>query len=286
MVQNRLPGGSAFSQYPSLGHEQKCILALEMGRVYREMTKAQSHNAGYLVFPSGEWSIQIHVAPFQPKDSHESWLYRCRDPTIPAKDLMLSLFRAQTDHRNKVARTIDVEVFQIMAEELAEDGWLDNIPNCLSHLDLFPHNILIHHDAAPHMPVLSAILDWDSAVLAPVFMCCVPPMWIWVWIGDEQEDEFRANDEPITAENQVLKHIFEIAAGPVYMRFAYETPYRLARRLMTFAIETRDSAYEVRDTIVMCEEWIVFTRNRGKHSKLISFTPFNDLKKVLRLRGL
>lgn len=31
-------------------------------------------------------------------------------------------------------------------------------------------------------------LQWDSAVLAPRFLSCYPPLWFWGWRGDGDED--------------------------------------------------------------------------------------------------
>lgn len=41
---------------------------------------------------------------------------------------------------------------------------------------------------------------------------------------------------PTTKESQELKALYEEAAGPEYMRFAYGKPYRLGRKLVKFVI--------------------------------------------------
>lgn len=286
MVQKRLPGVSAFVAYSTLSQEQKRILAFEMGWVYRQMASIGSNYAGHPIFPSGEWSIQIHIAPFQPKNSCQDWLHRDRKPALSVKDLMLSLFEAQTDDNNMIARMIDAEIFRVLVSELAENGWLDDVPNCLAHLDLVPHNIIVNPDSKSHEQVLSAVLDWDSAVLAPAFMACTPPMWLWAWEGNENEDEMRANCEPAAALNRELKGIFETTAGPVYKRFAYAAPYRLARRLMTFAMETHPSVYEVTEAINMCQEWISIMGDQGKVSKLAELPRLKLVKRILELRAM
>ncbi|KAH6983895.1 hypothetical protein EDB80DRAFT_875412 [Ilyonectria destructans] len=72
------------------------------------------------------------------------------------------------------------------------------------------------------LSIISGVLDWDSAVFAPMFMSCAPPMWIWAWQDDEDEDERTANDKPPTSEGVRLKLAFEEAAGKDFAKFAYE----------------------------------------------------------------
>lgn len=80
-------------------------------------------------------------------------------------------------------------------------------------------------------------------------------MWVWAWQDDEEEDELLANDDPGTAEGRELKALFEEAAGPVYVRFAYEPAYRLARRLVRFAVEGLRFNEDFREADVMLVEW-------------------------------
>lgn len=35
---------------------------------------------------------------------------------------------------------------------------------------------------------ITGILDWDSALFAPLVLSCRPPMWLWAW-SDGPEDE-------------------------------------------------------------------------------------------------
>jgi len=102
---------------------------------------------------------------------------------------------------------------------------------------------------------VSGILDWDSAIFAPSFLAYKPPSWIWDWQDDEDEDELSANDDPKTAEARELKLIFEEAAGPVYARFAYVSVYRLARRLVRFALFGIRSSEDCREADEMLHEW-------------------------------
>lgn len=127
--------------------------------------------------------------------------------------------------------------FTTMVNEMHEDGWFAGNDICLCHLDFEPRNILVDAIRDAPQPIISGILDWDSAVLAPSFMSCAPPLWIWAWLDDEEGDERTANDVPPTEEGRILKKSFEKAAGPEFVRYAYPSAYRLARRLVRFAID-------------------------------------------------
>ncbi len=66
-------------------------------------------------------------------------------------------------------------------------------------------------------------------------MSCYQPLWLWACQDDGDEDERTANDDPGMAEGREIKVAFEDAAGDDYVRLAYGTPYRLARRFVRFA---------------------------------------------------
>lgn len=119
-----------------------------------------------------------------------------------------------------------------------------------------------------------------NAVLTPSFLSCIQPFWLWTDWNDEdisEENGRIAGEEPGTHEDRELKRVFEEAAGPEYMRFAYSTPYRLARTLLVYAIQPfpfrSNEGYEA--SLVMIEEWVEFMKGRGKTSKLKPFPSKN-----------
>lgn len=176
-IVERLPRGASYvSSHERLDKDQRRQFAKELGNVYRQMTEVMSNHAGYPVFPSGEWSMQFHVAPFHPKDSSESFLHRDRAPEISVKDLILSLFEAQTGPGTKVGGVVDVEIFRIFISELEEGGWMKKMPNCLARMDLSSSDVLVNRHAAPGKPLLSAVLGCKDVFFAPAFMSCSPFM--------------------------------------------------------------------------------------------------------------
>ncbi|KAI1501895.1 hypothetical protein F5X99DRAFT_408512 [Biscogniauxia marginata] len=189
-------------------------------------------------------------------------LNECSDsaPTQSVLEILTSLIQARKADRmakygDNIIDRIYMDQLCTMASELDVDGWLSDVPISLAHRDFGPHNILVNVDTDKQLPIISAVLDWDSAVLVPMFLACTPPIWLWGWKIDEEEDERTANDIPPTPEARELKQIFEDAAGPDYIRFAYRPEYRLARQLCTFALDGMASNERLREAGDMFTEW-------------------------------
>jgi aminoglycoside phosphotransferase (APT) family kinase protein len=176
----------------------------------------------------------------------------------------MAAFQAQRAGETDTVGSKLIDRFCAMALELDAGGWLVNSHYSLAHLDLAPRNILVDPTSDTQLPIITGILDWDSAILAPMFMSCAPPLWIWGWQDDEDEDERTANNEPPTLEARQLKLLFEKAAGPDYMRLAYDPAYRLARRLVRFAFEGVRSNEHFKEAQTMLQEWAE-THHPGKH---------------------
>jgi len=202
----------------------------------------------------------IHVAPLRLTDPQLIRPYSDSPATESVHELLTNIFYAQkADILERCpTNTVGSELFDQfcqMVSELDAEGWLVNSHYSIAHLDLAPHNILVNPMADTQLPIVSGILDWDSAVLAPMFMSCAPPLWLWAWLDDEDEDERTANDDPPTPEGRQLKKLFEEAAGHDYTKLAYEPAYRLARRLVRFAIEGVGSNEDFREAEAMLQEW-------------------------------
>ncbi|KAI1631773.1 phosphotransferase enzyme family-domain-containing protein [Biscogniauxia mediterranea] len=270
MIQDRVPGANLFDTYLFLGHKDRCKVARELGDVYREILAVRSNTHGVLVPKPGDKNIEspIHVAPLPIRDFWEPAVpndpltvkpYSDSAPTQSTLEIFTSLFQARKAYRMDKYQGSDDRIFMdqfcVMASELDADGWFSDVPISLVHLDLGPHNILVDVDTRSEDPIISSILDWDSAVLFPMFLACEPPLWLWAWNEDEDEDERTANDIPPTLEARELKQMFEEAAGPDYMRFAYRPEYRLARKLSSFAIEGISSTDRILEAGKMLKEW-------------------------------
>lgn len=263
MIQERIVGASLHSIFLELTQEDQCRVARDVGKVVNQMLAVQSNVAGVLTFTENETSLNapIHVTSYPSIQPEEQPVpYSKAHTTRSVLELLKESFQNQKEYSLKKDPddVIDVEkmdAFSTMASELDTDGWLENLPNCLAHLDFAPRNILVDPTSGPDESIIKAVLDWDSAVLSPIFMACAPPAWLWGWREDDDEDERNANDLPPDPHNRQMKQIFEAAAGEEYMKFAYEPVYRLARRLLRFAILGIQSNQDYYDSDDMLEEW-------------------------------
>ncbi|KAI1135591.1 kinase-like domain-containing protein [Hypoxylon sp. FL0543] len=263
MIQDRISGTDLCSSFQFLDHATRKRVAYELGTVINQMLATRSSTTGNLAFSNELESpnASFYVIPFGYKDSRLAVPHSDSPNTESLLEQLTTNFQAQTaaalDYCPKETfRPNFMRRFCTMASELDAGGWFNSVPNCIAHFDFHPRNILVEPTEDPQKPVVSAILDWDDAGFAPMFMACAPPLWIWCWKDDEDEDERTANDDPPTLEAQELKKLFEEAAGEDYMRFAYQPAYRLARRLVRFAIDGRiRSSEDVREAEEMLQEW-------------------------------
>lgn len=273
MVQTRLRGQSLLDVYPGLSHEHQCKVARELGQVLRRMIAVSSTQPGKLVFPDMDRTLdaEIHVAAWEDPEqgrylpSDEQRKARRSSPYLPGPatesvlDILLRTFQTRMEKTEPkdgwAANRLDQ--FCAMASELNESGYFKNFDGhfTLAHLDLEPRNILVDPDSALECPIITGILDGDSAILAPAFMSCAPPMWIWHWTGDEDGDEQLASEEPPTHELRELKTEFEASAGNGYMQCAYHPAYRLARRLLRLAIYNEHDKEDIEQSDKMLEDW-------------------------------
>lgn len=273
MVQKCLRGQRLDNVFPLLGHEKQRRVAKDLGRVYCRMLSVSSTQAGTLVLPDDNKShdLEIHVTSWDPGASIYSTSGRKPRTSAPyrsgrsGESVIELLRRTLQEQKAEVAKRLPSDIFMAhimdqfckMVAEMDAAGYFKELDGhfTLSHLDLEPRNILVDLESPPDRQFISGILDWDGAVLAPAFMSCAPPMWIWDWQEDEHEDERLANEEPATPEQKELKTVFETAAGPQYVRCAYHPAYRLARRLVHFAIDGIRSNEDVKEAEAMLGEW-------------------------------
>jgi len=280
MVQHRLRGRPLLDVYPDLSHEQQRQVARELGQFFRRMISVSSTVPGKLVLPENNKSLdaEIHVTAwedpelgrFLPKGQRKtrtSVPYRSGPATESVVDVLTRIFR---DQKEKAVpkdgwAALRFERFSTMASEMDDDGYFKEFDGrfTLSHLDLEPRNILADPESALGCPIITGILDWDSAILAPAFMSCSPPIWIWHWTGDEEADERVASEEPPTHDQRELKAEFETSAGTEYMQCAYHPAYRLARRLVRLAIYDEHDKEDIEQSDELLEEWEQLFRNNA-----------------------
>ena len=270
MIQNRVKGTSLHWVLSELSPEDKCQLAKELGSLVRQMLATRSDSGGKLALPEGGKTLKdpIHVIPFRQSSGKPFRRSNRQREEEVVEDLIDDAILAWdkkeiTDRQLFVAKADMLSKFRSMTIELSRAGYFRNLHYTLAHLDFAPRNILVDMTrCGTGRPLISAVLDWDSAIIGPSFMACSPPVWLWGRTREEEEEEERLKrEQDPTAKDvetpewemtyevnpsldpeerelrQKLKQLFEEAAGPTYMRFAYEPAYQLARRLVRFLLE-------------------------------------------------
>ncbi|KAB5575373.1 hypothetical protein GE09DRAFT_1052945 [Coniochaeta sp. 2T2.1] len=129
-----------------------------------------------------------------------------------------------------------------IVQGLEKQGWLKDVTLALVDPGIGPTRFTIDNEN-----------NWtqynpsSSAILAPAFMACRPPVWLWQpskrfvafgsaeWKHDGNEDWASVESEKDYA---AVKQAFDEAAGELYNKYAYEKHYRFARRLGWSAVRT------------------------------------------------
>ncbi|KAI1447510.1 hypothetical protein F5Y02DRAFT_424590 [Annulohypoxylon stygium] len=268
LLQNFIPGSTLLSSWSSLSQDHRCKVARELGHVYRELLTTRSDIPGFLTLSRGD-TAALRIIPLEP-GLQKRYSYNASPTPSDVHRFLINVFLGRWVILDEPLLSNDAwptlrDQLCRMASEMATEGWFKDCYISLAHINLVPRNVMVNPtDTAS--PIISAILDWDSAVFAPQFTCCQPPMWLWNWNDGGEQDERLANETPSTPEAQQLKEVFEEAAGPEYARFAYAPAYRLARRLVRFVIEDIQSNEDYQEAEQIIEEWKEMRDNSKVHT--------------------
>lgn len=270
VVQTRIPGVELHSKkqnFTQLTHEQQCAFATGFGLILRKLQEMSHSTPGQIEALTNQHGIQkYHVRAFEVDADPFGENPELDDISLAAEapnhKSTLEFYKAQFERWEVAASKHDnilkvdyMKCLVAIATQMNEAVFLGDDENCLCHLDLnhAPHNIMVNiQDGALST---SGILDWDSAVFAPRFVGCVPPVWIWAWNAEDNEDEAHAKDTPNTPKQQQLKRLFEDAVGERFLRFAYPPQYRIARRLFKFAQHGMNASWHIEDADRLISEW-------------------------------
>ncbi|KAJ5107639.1 hypothetical protein N7456_004314 [Penicillium angulare] len=260
-IMTRLSGSSLWPSYPKLPYEMKVAIAKSLGNVYFELHSIRSVTSGKLTLsaPNSRETLAPGTVVIQPLDKLDT------DIVVPyqsgnASNTTFNTICAILEHQKELAisrgPSADYELhffkrFSVIASEMNNLGMLEENGYCLCHLDLEARNILVQQKT------ITGILDWDDALFAPLFMSCAPPMWLWAWDlnEDDVENEGLAGEIPSNSESRQLKELFEEAAGPTYLRYAYSPQYRLARTLFKYCIVPITTQQDFDAVALLRSEW-------------------------------
>ncbi|OIW34966.1 hypothetical protein CONLIGDRAFT_710216 [Coniochaeta ligniaria NRRL 30616] len=295
--------------------QERTVIAAELGQVYKQLRKIRSAYSGKIVpasschLPSllpGETLSHLPIA-IEPYGALLDDCSKDRTPTIEIdgtpKDFIaaggLTSDPPNATLHEMVTRAFDRRIIQCatwhpwdadekekystmraMASAIVSENHVANPTGdfCLWHPDLFPRNIMVDPTRSP---MITGIVDWDEAVLAPGFVAAVAPTWLWEpgprYTEDEEDVEGaegdkeafeRANRVPLTAEMREVKRVFEQAAGDECLATCTSHYAIIARRLMMFVLPwqwTSDWTEWYEETL---EEWKTLRTGQksGDHS--------------------
>lgn len=262
VLQHRIPGKDLELVWDDLSHSQRCAIAKEMGRLIKTFLSVESPVAGTIDATKNgpHTSTELPnivsftltdvrgdpVEELEPNSTVGAWTSRSRETTLDFFEHYLSRWRKSALAQNLEETDCDVALYDDMlrvAREMDALGLFQPDSNCLCHLDLLPRNIMV--ETGPQGSIrVTGILDWDDAVVAPKFVNCQPPGWLWGYDKDTHTENSLlpwpyelegANVAPSTPEQRDLKRIFDDHAGPEYPRLAYRESSRLMRGLFRVA---------------------------------------------------
>ena len=278
LLQFRIPGCNLEVLWTDLSHSQRCTVAREIGRVIRSLMTLESPVTGHVEASSRdtETAELYTIVPFDLKNvdgdlfeepeqqpSQFTGAPRVSQTTLDFFKCQIGRWRTVDVDRNAgmVDRTIGLwDGMLKVVEEMNDLEMFTAERQCLCHVDLHPRNIMVKVQPDNSIQV-TGILDWDEAVVAPKFMACEPPGWLWGFDPDDlQHDNIPtwpyempgANDVPSIPEEQELKAILEESAGSEYLGLAYDEQFRMSRGLFRIAVFglTSSENYSAADRII------------------------------------
>ena len=262
VLQHRIPGSDLDTLWDELSHPQRCVVAREIGDLIRILLSVESPIAGTIeaAGSGSDTSAELPVVvPFELKDrlgdpieelksdgATKAGNSRPLESTLELLENCFLRWREAALAESLEEMNFEAGVYDdllTVVREMDNVGLFQPDMNCLCHLDLHPRNIMVEFCAENSVRV-TGILDWDEAVVAPKFVNCEPPGWLWGYDKETHTENSLlpwpyelegANSTPSTPEQQELKQIFDESAGLEYPRLAYDDSSRLIRGLFRIA---------------------------------------------------
>lgn len=259
VISKRLPGANLDNLWPDLNHQQKLSLAVQIGKVYNELSRSPFKFVG-MVDPasvSNDKNKQKDIRVFEPqfnrrvkvenewKDVTEN--LRTLAPRQTPLEVLRSRFQkwkvwdfnpnfsdGESIPYTKLARIVEEQQTQ-------HSTWAPERCFYLAHNDLYPRNIMarIVND---HQVEVTGILDWDLATIAPAVVAFQPPWWLWkneLYQADESNwsGAIRAPEDynTVTPKEKQIREAFEARAGFKVTEFINNPDSHLAKKLWRWA---------------------------------------------------
>jgi len=235
MIQKRLPGSNLATRFwHNLNIQQKRCMAKQLTILVPTIASVEgpagdiaSRNLSCpLTTPIGVDTFSMTAYGDQPSSR----------PTSICKPLDFLLERCEQHRAYDAFEGVNFDEvwvsFARMSKALAARGFLDG-PCVLVHGDLKPYNILAEVRSDTEA-VITGVIDWDSAIIAPEFVAYRAPFWLWTpeeMTSDEEDGEWVASVEPITEEDKIMKQVFLDNASEKFKRFAFSREAMMARQM-------------------------------------------------------
>ena len=241
--------------YPKLSHNQNIVLVKEVCKIILALQTITQPFPGLIQLKSSDGAGSgFSVRPIDLKSAFATgWTERPQEilKWAPKADDAYDFFTVQfgrwlaqellRDPRRIAYRDYQTR-FMEAARQMDGMGFFKDQGNCLCHLGLYARNILVLPDNDNDTVQVTGVMGWENAVVAPKFVSCAMPWWLWqcdpnengsTW---EELDEDWTSEEPRTPQALELMMTFGEAIGGDFMTSAFKPQHRIARQLFRFAV--------------------------------------------------
>lgn len=238
--------------WSQLSHQQRCLVALDVARLYRELTTVRSGSHGIPIANQGagdEHTGQMKIVekPFWNEPSTPA-----RYPPMSGVDALCHRLKrweqcwpAPEDRQTFTKAIAAVRGLEKASSILGSS--VDGSQHYLCHGDLLPRNIMVVAPQGTDIAYISGILDWDDAHFAPPVIALTPPAWLWLstffdrkpgeegFIDDLDLSGPIGSVEPEEEECREIKRLFDSVAGDDITRHMYAEHAPFLRRVWYMA---------------------------------------------------
>lgn len=282
VLQSRIPGVPLHTIWDELTHEQRCIVAQEIGKIILALQDVKNPTPGIVEATQADDGTQkFFVRPFDIRSPCDvDW--KAKIPHYVPNDEVGSATQTPEEwFATQFGRWLANELLENPAQILYWDyqyqfvqvtkqmdslGILGDGQNSLCHFDLAARNIIVQPLPDGSLNV-SGVVDWDSAAFAPTFVSCAPPSWLWTDQKHYDAEESEESGTPTTPQQQQLKEVFDDTVGFDWTWLAYEPEYRLARELFHFAQHGLPDGEAQKKAVRFLKEWAALYHARMNPQK-------------------
>lgn len=265
VVQHRLAGRPLDVVYPSLNHNQKMMVALDMARLTRELMAISN--------PTHGTPLEEDLASSRRGEAMRTAGYgvfsekQVQDPTslvqarAPAEILLEKIDKrlSEDEDREDWVRAENM-VRQIHEQDDIFAPGPDGEFYYLDHGGLWTHNLLVRTPTSDSA-VITGVIGWDEARFAPAAVAFIPPAWLWHRLAFNDGGDIRprfwgrqdllrmAHQVAAGPRNREIRRLFHTAVGADFIRHAHSRSTSAARSAWDLIVHGPDVSEEWREDI-------------------------------------